>query len=212
MKRLGVLWGCLLLAAAGALPAQQFRGVWADVFHAGMRSPEEVDAMVSRLAAARYNAVIVQVLAYMDNSRSSHGAYWKSSMLPRSSYVTASFDPLAYLCQQAHKSGIQVHAWLGGSGAAMYRVSLAWPPQGNATLASHPEWMMVPRANSEGNTVVRVNEHYMLDMGSPDAQEYLVSIVRELVTNYEIDGIHWDDEHAGVFGQHRARIGDQLRD
>src|SRR5678816_3409487 len=53
---------------------------------------------------------------------------------------------------------------------------------------------MAPLANSEGNAVVAVDGSYALDMGSPDAQEYIVSIVRELVTNYPIDGINWDDE------------------
>src|SRR5947209_4297366 len=154
--------------------------------------------MVSKLVAGHYNAIIVQVLAYMDTATASHGAYWKSSILPRSGYVTSSFDPLAYICQQAHANGIEVHAWLGGSGGGMYRVSTAWPPAGNAMLMAHPEWMMVPQANSEGNAVVLLDGNCALDMGSPDAQEYIISIVRELVTNYPIDGINWDDEVDGV--------------
>jgi uncharacterized lipoprotein YddW (UPF0748 family) len=160
-----------------------------------MQNASQVDAMVARLVSGRYNAVVVQVLAYMDKaSNPTHGAYWRSSVLPWSRYVTASFDPLAYLCAQAHANGIEVHAWLGGSGGGMYRVSLVWPPAGNTSLSSHPEWMMVPRANSEGNAVAPVGPNFLLDMGSSDAQEYLVSIVRELVTNYPIDGINWDDE------------------
>ena len=53
---------------------------------------------------------------------------------------------------------------------------------------------MVPRA-AMGLGPARVgsgSSPYTFDAGSPDVQEYLVSIVRELVTNYEIDGIHWD--------------------
>jgi len=80
----------------------------------------------------------------------------------------------------------------------MYRVSLLWPPAGNATLTANPQWMMVPQANSEGNAVVAINGNFMLDMGSSDAQEYIVTIVRELVTNYQIDGINWDDETGGA--------------
>jgi uncharacterized lipoprotein YddW (UPF0748 family) len=197
--RRAVLLAGMGLATTQLLPAQQFRAAWADVFHVGMGSASEVDTMVSKLVAGRYNAVIVQVLAYMDaNGTASHGAHWKSSILPWSTRVKSNFDPLDYLCQQAHANGIEVHAWLGGSGAAMYRVSTAWPPAGNSTLAAHPEWMMVPQANSEGNAVVAINGYYMLDMGSSDAQEYIVSIVRELVTNYPIDGIHWDDEHGSA--------------
>jgi uncharacterized lipoprotein YddW (UPF0748 family) len=199
--RFAVALAACLLASITTLPAQQFRAAWADIFHAGLTSQGDVNTMVSKLVTGRYNAVVVQVLGYMDNSVASHGAHWKSSIVPRSSRVTASFDPLAYLCTQAHANGIQVHAWLGGSGGAMYRVSLesaGWPPAGNATLAAHPEWMMVPWANSEGDAVVAINGNYLLDMGSSDAQEYIVSIVRELVTNYQIDGIHWDDEHGGT--------------
>ena len=56
-----------------------------------------------------------------------------------------------------------------------------------------------PQGNSEGNAVVPVDANVCaLDMGSPDAQEYIVSIVRELVTNYPIDGINWDDEINGT--------------
>ena len=193
----------LFCFAASIVPLQaqqQFRAAWADIFHVGMGSTSEVNSMVSSLVAGHYNAVIVQVVGYMDQPGGigSHGAQYKSSILPWSSRVTASFDPLAYLCTQAHANGIEVHAWIGGSGGAMYRVSTAWPPVGNATLSAHPEWMMVPQANSEGGSVVAINGNYMLDMGGTDAQEYIVSIVRELVTNYPIDGINWDDEHDGT--------------
>src|SRR5438045_7559183 len=136
--------------------------------------------MISQLVAGRYNAVIVQILAYMDNTPNSHGAYWKSNLLPRSAYVTSGFDPLAYLCQQAHANGIEVHAWLGGSGGAMYRVSFSFPPVNNATLGSHPEWFIAPLTNSEAGSPMLIDGIYCLDMGSPDVQEYIVSIVREL--------------------------------
>ncbi|HOX56130.1 MAG TPA: family 10 glycosylhydrolase [Verrucomicrobiota bacterium] len=196
----------LLLFAVGAssLPAQEFRAAWVDIFHAGMSSRSEVDTLVSTLASGNYNAVIVQVLGYMDmNGSASHGAHWQSNILPWSPRVKADFDPLAYLCTQAHAAGIEVHAWIGGSGGAMYRVSLpppngVFPPAGNATLAAHPEWFIAPRANSEEGTPLPVDGYYCLDMGSPDVQEYLVSIVRELVTNYPIDGINWDDEINGA--------------
>src|SRR6478672_10863784 len=142
---------CTIFVAVSTSRAQQFRAAWADVFHVGMQNSSQVDTMVNTLVAGHYNAVIVQVVAYMDNASASHGAYYKSSILPWSGFTTSGFDPLAYLCTKAHANGIEVHAWLGGSGAAMYRVSSSWPPGGNATLTAHPEWMMVPQANSEGN-------------------------------------------------------------
>jgi uncharacterized lipoprotein YddW (UPF0748 family) len=178
--------------------AQEFRAAWADVFHVGMGSTTEVNNMVSALVTGHYNAVVVQVVAYMDGGSSSHGALWKSSILPWSTRVTSSFDPLSYLCTQAHANGIEVHAWLGGSAGAMYRVSTTWPPAGNTTLANNPQWFIAPLTNSEDGAPVLVDGNYDLDMGSPEAQEYIVSIVKELVTNYPIDGINWDDELNGA--------------
>jgi uncharacterized lipoprotein YddW (UPF0748 family) len=210
---LGLRQGAAILSAfvflAPALaPGQQFRAAWADVFHNGMQNSNQVDTMISCLVTGRYNAVIVQVLAYMDKTNGSltHGAYWQSTNVPWCGYTTTTFDPLQYACQQAHAKGIQVYAWLGGSAGCMYRVSNAWPPPNNPTLAAHPEWMMVPYTNSEGGAVMpftevsstATNNYYLLDMGSPDAQEYIVKIVRELVGKYPIDGITWDDEIDGV--------------
>ncbi len=166
--------------------APQLRAFWADVFHYGLQNASQIDQMISLAVQGNYNAIFAEVLAHHDNPVGSHGAYWRSNAVARSSYVTDAFDPLAYMVQQAHANGIELHCWL-----VAFRVSTAWPPAGNSFLASHPEYLMVPRA-SAGAGPVKVGSDYVLDPGSPDAQEYLVSIVRELVANYEIDGINWD--------------------
>jgi uncharacterized lipoprotein YddW (UPF0748 family) len=142
--------------------------------------------MVSRAVTGNYNAIIAEVLAFHDTGTGAHGAYWNSSIVPKASDISGSFDPLAYLVSQAHAAGLEVHAWL-----VPYRVSSVWPPNGNSLLAAHPEWLMVPIADMGGGPA-RVGNFYTLDPGSPDVQEYLVSIVRELVTNYAIDGINFD--------------------
>src|SRR5512135_2004595 len=108
-----VLSACAALGLTRVAPAQtpEFRAAWADVFHSGMGSTTEVNNMVNSLVTGHYNAVIVQVVGYMDSGTSSHGALYKSNILPWSTRVTSSFDPLAYLCTKAHANGIEVHAW-----------------------------------------------------------------------------------------------------
>ncbi|MCC6359684.1 MAG: family 10 glycosylhydrolase [Phycisphaerales bacterium] len=177
----------LLILGATVCSAQSFRGFWADAFSVGFKSNAEVTSMVSRAVAGRYNAIVVEVLAFHDNVGGGHGAYWNSAIVPRATDVSpASFDSLAAVISQAHAAGLEVHAWI-----VPYRVSSAWPPSGNALLAGHPEWLMVPQANLGGGPA-RVGSYYTLDPGSPDAQEYLTSIVRELVSNYAIDGVNLD--------------------
>ncbi|MBN2448525.1 MAG: family 10 glycosylhydrolase [Phycisphaerae bacterium] len=191
-RAVGTVLMVLLLAASttprAALADEEFRGFWADAFGIGFKSQSEIDTMVARAVTGNYNAIVAEVLAYQDTSTSNngHGAYWKSSILPWASVVSTNFDPLEYLCQEAHANGIEVHAWL-----VAYRVSTTWPPYGNSLLASHPEWLMVPSAGMGGGPAT-IDDKYTLDPGSPDVQEHLVGIVRELVTNYDVDGIHFD--------------------
>ncbi len=180
-------WCILALGAVRAAEGQttEFRAFWADAFHEGFKSASEIDAMVSRAVAGRYNAIVAEVMASQDDLGNSHGAYWNSSIVPKAPDISGGIDPLAYLVQRAHASGLEVHAWL-----VAYRIGSTWPPHGNSTLTAHPEYVMVPQGSM--GLMAKVGSDYVLDPGSPDVQEYLVSIVRELVTNYAIDGIHWD--------------------
>ncbi len=175
---------CVAWAASAAHGQAKFRGFWADIFHEGMKSTAAIDAMVNRAVQGRYNAIVAQVLPY-HGSGSSRGAYWNSSIVPKATDISGGIDPLAYLCQRAHANGIEAHAWL-----LPFRVSTSWPPTGNTILTNNPHWIAVPYPGGGG--LALTDDFYMLDPGSPDAQEYLISIVRELVTNYPVDGIHWD--------------------
>jgi uncharacterized lipoprotein YddW (UPF0748 family) len=167
-------------------PEPQFRGMWADAFSEGFKNASQIDAMVARAQAGNYNAIVAEVMAFQDNASNAHGAYWESDIIPKAPDVPFGFDPLDYMIQQAHLVGIEVHAWL-----VAYRVSSSWPPAGNALLTAHPEWIGVPYDDMNSGPR-RIGSHYLLDPGSPDVQEYLISIVREITANYAVDGIHWD--------------------
>lgn len=179
---------CLLVAwsASAAHGQAKFRGFWADAFRAGIKSTSQIDAMVGQAVSGRYNAIVAQVLPFHDNGASSHGAYWNSSILPKAPDIVGGIDPLAYLCTKAHENNIEVHAWL-----LPYRACTSWPPAGNTILQSNPQWISVPYPGGSG-VAKTDDDFYMLDPGSPHVQDYLISIVRELVTNYPVDGIHWD--------------------
>lgn len=164
----------------------RFRAFWADAFHSGFKSSAQINTMVSRAVTGNYNAIIAEVLAYHDTGAGGHGAYWNSSIVPKASDISPSFNPLAYLVSRAHLYDIEVHAWI-----VSYRVSTTWPPPGNSFLALHPEWLMVPSADIGGGPA-KVDGKYTLDPGSPEVQEYLVGIVQELVSNYDIDGLNLD--------------------
>ncbi|RMF80680.1 MAG: hypothetical protein D6744_07970 [Planctomycetota bacterium] len=190
MRRHDFSGTALLIAAAictaTTASAAEFRAFWADAFHVGYKSSSQISSLVSRALTGNYNVIIVEVLAFHDTGPGGHGAYWNSGIVPKASDISGNIDPLAELITQAHANGIQVHAWI-----VSYRASSTWPPSGNATLSANPHWLMVPQADMGGGPAP-VAGHYTLDPGSPDVQEYIVSIVRELATNYDIDGINLD--------------------
>ena len=179
----------LLVSLATSASAQidpSYRAFWADAFSVGFKSTIEINSLVSRAVSGNYNMIIAEVLAFQDRGSSAHGAYWNSSIVPKAADINGNIDPLAQLVTVAHAAGIEVHAWI-----VPFRTSSSWPPGGNSLLAAHPEWLMVPIAGID-NGPARVAGFYTLDPGSPDVQQYLTSIVQELVTNYEIDGVNLD--------------------
>ncbi|MCP4249065.1 MAG: family 10 glycosylhydrolase [bacterium] len=171
----------------GPQTAPEFRAFWASTAHEGLHSLDEIDDMVSRAMQGNYNVINALILARHDTAASLYGALWNSSIVPKAPAYPPEIDPLAHLIQRAHANGLKVHGRL-----LPYWLCDTWPPVGNAFLSSHPEWLCVPIANMGAGPAATIPRHYWLDPGSPDVQEYLISIVRELVTNYEIDGIHWD--------------------
>ncbi|MEW6250817.1 MAG: family 10 glycosylhydrolase [Planctomycetota bacterium] len=162
------------------------RAVWADAFHSGFKSTSQIDNLVARAVTGRYNMIIAEVLAFHDTAGSGHGAYWNSAYVPRATDISGGLDPLAYLITKAHAAGIQVQAWL-----VSYRICDDWPPAGNSFLAARPQWCMVTR-NDLGGGPAPVAGHYTFDPGCPEVQQHLVNIVREIVTNYAVDGINLD--------------------
>lgn len=174
------------LALVASANAQAMRAVWADAFSVGFKSNTEINDLVNRAVTGRYNAIFAEVLAFHDNAAGAHGAYWNSSIVPKANDISGGIDPLAQLVTLAHANNIQVHAWI-----VPLRVCSVWPPAGNATVAANPQWIMTTLANA-GAGPSTVGSYYTFDAGSPEVQEYLTSIVRELVTNYQIDGVNLD--------------------
>jgi len=186
LARVALTTAAALAVAGQALAQASFRGLWVDAFSPGYKSTSQISSLIQRASSARYNAIIVEVLAYQDRGSTGHGAYWNSALVPKATDIVGGIDPLAVVVQQGHAAGLEVHAWI-----VPYRVSTTWPPPGNAYLAARPHWLMVPLENMGGGPAP-VDGRYVLDPGSPEVQEYLVSIVRELVANYAIDGINLD--------------------
>jgi uncharacterized lipoprotein YddW (UPF0748 family) len=126
------------------------------------------------------NAVIVQVRPATD-------AFYPSQYEPWSEWLTGKqgkapypyYDPLQFMIEEAHKRGMEFHAWCNPYRAVFLekRSSIA----ADHITKTHPEWFL-----SYGGT-------RYFDPGNKDAQQFVVKVIRDIVSRYDIDAIHFDD-------------------
>jgi len=157
--------------------AGEWRAMWAYSWGSGFLTPAQTTSMVSTLAANRYNVIIPQV-------RKAGDAYYNSAYEPRATNLQSGYDALADIITKAHAANIEVHPWI-----VVYRIwnsGFPSPPAGHP-MAAHPEWLM---ADTTGNTLEGSN--YYLDPGVPRVQDYVLSVVMDMVTHYDIDGFNLD--------------------
>ncbi len=199
MKRWCVL--ALVLAIAGCASVErateepppaprEFRGAWvATVANIDWPSRRdltveeqraEMVAIVERAAKLRLNALLLQV-------RPSADAIYPSTLEPWSEYLTGEqgrapdppWDPLQVWIEEAHRRGIELHAWFNPYRA---RHSKAQSPEAPGHIAkAHPELV-----RSYGNQL-------WLDPGEPAAAQYTLDVILDVVRRYDIDGVHIDD-------------------
>lgn len=95
----------------------------------------------------------------------------------------AGLDPLSILLDEAHLRGLRVHAWLD----LLY---VGYKERG-PLLDRYPSWEAVARDGSRGYGPP-ANQQHWLSPANPEARRFLTGLVGELVSRYEVDGVHLD--------------------
>jgi uncharacterized lipoprotein YddW (UPF0748 family) len=184
--RICSLLASLVLLATGTLHAEM-RAAWvATVYNLNFPSkpglsPAAQKAQIVQILdaarTARLNTLFVQVRPECD-------ALYESSFEPWSRYLTGTqgrspgYDPLAVFIEEGRKRGISIHAWIN--------------PYRAATNASSDRSSKSPASRLAGSTR-RVGRQLWLDPGSPEVQDYVIAVVRDLVRRYPVAGVHLDD-------------------
>lgn len=128
-----------------------------------------------------FNAVYFQVRTMSD-------AFYKSSYEPWSSYLTGTrgkdpgWDPLAFVVEECHKRGIECHAWVNP-----YRFSTGsnWSTAQDQALKS--AGMLLAYTKSDGKTTT------ILNPGLESVRKRIVDVCKEIISNYDVDGLVFDD-------------------
>lgn len=173
--------GLVLLASETSWAELRFRGLWVNAWGKGLKSTQQVRELVSAADSAGVNALLVQVRRRGD-------AYYNSSIEPRAPDLPDGFDPLQEVIEQAHRHSMQVHAWFVVYPAAS-GVEAPLPP--GHVLESQPDWVTCS-ADGRRMGIGEEGEGLYLDPGLPEVQEYILGVVRDLVSRYDVDGLHLD--------------------
>ncbi|MFI9595186.1 glycoside hydrolase family 10 protein [Nonomuraea sp. NPDC052265] len=169
-------------------PKRQLRGVWIATVknidwpsRAGLGQARQKAEYVKILDSAvkrNLNAVFVQV-------RPASDAIYRSSLEPWSQYLTGTagkdpgWDPLPFLIDEAHKRNLEFHAWFNPYRAAE-GTDLSKLP------ANHP-------ARQHRDWTVKYGGGLYYNPGLPQVREHVTKVITDVVSRYDIDGVHFDD-------------------
>ena len=152
---------------------------WPKTQNNASKQKSELTQLMDKLKGCGINTIVLQVRPESDT-------FYKSSINPWSKYLTGTqgknpgYDPLAFAVSEAHKRGMEIHAWFNP-----YRVTSSGTNL-NALVSSHP-------ARKNPDWVIKYGNKMYYDPGNPEVVNYLVKTIKEVVDNYDIDGVHFDD-------------------
>lgn len=173
-----------------AAPKREFRAAWIATVgnidwpsKPGLSAAQQQQEFLNQidfLQSHGFNAVIVQIRPAAD-------AFYPSVYEPWSKYLTGKqgqppfpkYDPLEFMINECHKRNLEFHAWFNPYRALVS--STANPNPSNHVTRTHPEWII----NFGGKSY--------FDPGNPEAREYILKVILDVVHRYDIDAVHIDD-------------------
>lgn len=175
-------------------PPDEMRAVWVPYMTLNMAGTdyseqafhEKFDNIIRVAKECGLNTLIVQVRPYGDALYPSEYFPW-SHLLTGEQGKDPGYDPLAYMVEAAHREGMQIHAWLNP-----LRIQLGDTP---AVLAETNPYRQYREDDDASNDdwVLDWEDGKYLNPAVPQVRERIIRGVEEIVENYPVDGIHFDD-------------------
>ena len=179
--------------SGGSPGSGEMRGVWVSYLDWNGWAKDEagykkaMDQTLDLCVQKGLNAVFLQV-------RPDGDAMYPSQYFPWSKFASGKqgknpgYDPLAYAVQAAHQRGLQLHAWINP-----YRIT-GYLNRYSDLCASNPAIAWAKDGDSSNDRwVLCQNGEYYYNPAIPQVRQLIIDGVKEIVTNYGVDGIHFDD-------------------
>ncbi|HEY8915371.1 MAG TPA: family 10 glycosylhydrolase [Chitinophaga sp.] len=188
----GIMLLCCIVTSLHAQlpPKRELRAVWIATVEnidwpsrRGLSTEQQKQEFIDILDRQQrngMNAVVVQV-------RPSTDAFYASPFEPWSEFLTGSqgqapnpyYDPLEFMVTETHKRGMEFHAWFNPYRAVFNIGRSSIAP--NHITRLRPQWF------------VTYGDRKYFDPGIPEARIYVTQIIKDVVTRYDIDAVHFDD-------------------
>lgn len=165
------------------------RGIWISCYDINIKGLsrndfyEKIKSVMKNISSLGYNAVFFHVRPFAD-------AYYKSDYFPFSKYITGTqgsdpgYDPLELIISSARAAGLSFHAWINP-----YRVTST-----NEKTDSLAKSNIALKWLADGSErAVKTDVGVYFNPGSHDAQALVLNGIKEILQNYKVDGIHFDD-------------------
>lgn len=187
---------CLLLSSCGSINNHKFndkrelRGVWVATV-ANIDWPKNNSDQIEKkkkdfikildfYKKLNFNAIIVQIRTAGDAFYPTDNAPWSKYLIGQEEQVNPEYNNiLTWMIKEAHVRGFEFHAWLNP-----YRASIddnIDQLSKNHDIFKYPEWM------------VKYGNKYYYNPGIPSVKNHLTKIINEVIVNYNVDAIHFDD-------------------
>ena len=138
----------------------------------------ELIDILDRASSAGINAIMLHVRPAGDAVYASDLEPW-AQLLTGQQGVNPGYDPLAFAIDEAHKRGMELHAWINPFRA------------GNTADTVK---MVAPHLFRTRRDLIRVyGSNIWMDPGEPDVQDHSMQVIADIVRRYDIDGVHSDD-------------------
>ncbi len=172
----------------------EMRGVWVPYFNLSNGSTpmsedefkSHFDNIIKTAKNNGINTLFVHVRSHCD-------AVYPSEIFPFSdiftgnSEVAPDYDPLEYMISASHKAGLEFHAWLNP-----FRVISDTEKKSLGENSPCYKWLHDDNPDNDRN-LIEYNGGLYLNPSQPEARSLIINGVRELVNNYDVDGVHLDD-------------------
>lgn len=136
---------------------------------------QELCDMLDEFKRLNFNVVFFQ-------SRARGTTFYNSKIEPKDSFFNheGGFDPLAFAVEECHKRGLECHAWI-----------VTFPMKMEKRIVPKKRQLALSKMYPDNYKLIN-NRQWYLDPGNPRTKDLILMLTKEIVSNYDIDGIHYD--------------------